>query len=91
MKIIGLLLLLFTAVMSVNAVIITVYDKRAAIRRERRVPEKTLMRVGALFGSFAMFVTMIIIRHKTLHTKFMVGLPLMALAQSAVICLCLIL
>ncbi len=91
MKLVGIGLLLFTAVMSINAVIITVHDKRAAVRRERRVPEKTLMTVGALFGAAAMFLTMLVIRHKTLHAKFMVGLPLMALAPSAVICICLVL
>ena len=91
MKLAGLGLLILTAVMSVNAVLITVYDKRAAKRRERRVPERTLMTVGALFGAAAMFLTMLVVRHKTLHAKFMVGLPLMAIAQGAVITLCLLL
>lgn len=87
MKLIGIGLLILSAVMSVNAVLMTVYDKRAAIRHERRIPEKTLLTAGALFGAAAMFLTMILIRHKTCHSMFMVGLPLMALAQGIVITL----
>ena len=61
--------------MSVIAVIVTCRDKAAAKYRGRRTPESTLMLIGLFFGATAEFVTMLIIRHKTKHVKFMVGLP----------------
>jgi uncharacterized membrane protein YsdA (DUF1294 family) len=35
-------------------------------------------------GSVAMFVTMQLIRHKTKHVKFMLGIPLIIIAQIAI-------
>ena len=52
---------------------------------ELRTPEKTLLVLSALGGSIAMFVTMLIIRHKTKHVKFMLGIPLIILAQAAAV------
>ena len=63
---------------------ITAFDKTAARRGWRRVPERTLFLVAALGGTPAMLLTMYTIRHKTRHLKFMVGLPLLLAAQAAV-------
>lgn len=41
-----------------------------------RVPEKNLFLVALLGGAPGEYVTMRLIRHKTLHKSFMVGLPL---------------
>ena len=69
---------------SLVAVIVTVYDKWAAKHRPRhRTPEKTLHVLAALGGSVAMLLTMLTIRHKTRHPKFMVGIPLILAAQIA--------
>lgn len=68
----------FFIVMSVISVILTVYDKLAAKRKIRRIPEKTLLLSGLLGGAGAMFITMLFIRHKTRHAKFMVLLPLIS-------------
>ncbi len=65
---------------------LTIYDKWAAKHRPRnRIPEKTLLALAGIGGSAAMFLTMLLIRHKTRHAKFMVGLPLIILAQIALI------
>ena len=50
----------------------------------RRVPEKVLFTLGFLGGAFFEYVTMKLIRHKTLHKRFMIGLPLIVLLQVAV-------
>lgn len=71
--------------MSLIASALTVRDKLAAKEGERRIPERTLMLVGAFFGSFAMFATMLVIRHKTKHVKFMLGLPILMLLDGALI------
>ncbi len=78
MEAIGYLTVVF-AVMSIIAVVITVYDKLAAKSARRRVPEKALMLVGFLGGAIAMYAAMQLIRHKTKHKKFMIGLPIMIL------------
>ncbi len=71
------------AFISLVAVIVTVADKIKAKRGKWRVPEATLMGISALGGSVAMLVTMIMIRHKTKHMKFMVGIPIIIALQIA--------
>lgn len=76
------------AVMSLVAVIVTCRDKAAAkLAPKDRTPEATLMLIGFLFGSFAMYITMKLIRHKTKQAKFMVGLPVFMLLHAALIVL----
>lgn len=75
-------LLIYLALISLVSIAVTVYDKIAAKRRpKRRVPEKALMLLGALGGAAAMYAVMLLIRHKTKHTKFMVGLPIIIAVQ----------
>ena len=71
---------------SVIAVALTVYDKFAAKSAPRhRIREATLLTVAALGGAAAMEVTMLLIRHKTRHPKFMVSLPLFILAHAGLL------
>lgn len=71
------------AVFSVLAVLFTVADKLFAKRHKRRIPENTLILVGIFGGAAFEYITMKLIHHKTLHKKFMVGLPLIFLLQLA--------
>ena len=71
------------ALISLIAVIVTVADKIKAKRGKWRVPEATLMGISVFGGSVAMLVTMIMIRHKTKHMKFMVGIPIVIASQIA--------
>lgn len=67
---------------SMVSVVVTCYDKWAATKRPKhRTPEKTLLLLSALGGSVAMYLTMLTIRHKTKHMKFMLGIPGILLAQ----------
>jgi uncharacterized membrane protein YsdA (DUF1294 family) len=75
----------YLAVISVLAVCVTVFDKLSAKAHGRRVPELTLFLLALIGGSAAMYLTMLIIRHKTRHFKFMIGLPLIILIQIALI------
>ena len=75
-------LLIYLALISLVSIAVTVYDKIAAKRRPKhRVPEKALMLLGALGGAAAMYAVMLLIRHKTKHNKFMIGLPIMMAVQ----------
>ena len=72
------------ALISVFSVIFTGYDKYAAKRKpDRRIPEKTLLLLSAVGGSVAMYITMKLIRHKTKHAKFMIGIPIIIVLQAA--------
>ncbi len=68
------------------AVVLTVYDKVIAGGKLRRVPEQTLFLIAVFGGSLAMYLTMLVIRHKTKHKRFMLGLPLIIFLQAALYC-----
>ncbi len=73
---------LYLALISLISVIVTVYDKIAAKKRPRhRIREATLFLLSALGGAIAMLVTMRLVRHKTKHLSFMLGIPLIILLQ----------
>ena len=70
------IVIFYLAAISMLAAILTIVDKYRAKHNGWRIKENTLMLIGALGGSFSMYVTMKIIHHKTLHNKFMIGLPI---------------
>ena len=57
------------------------YDKRAARRKARRVPEKTLFLSALFFGALGGVLAMQFLRHKTQHASFRVFFPLMMAVQ----------
>lgn len=76
------ILLIWGIAVSVLSVVICIYDKIAAKRWPRhRIREFTLLLLSALGGSIAMFITMQLIRHKTKHVKFMLGIPVIIILQ----------
>lgn len=78
--------LIYLATISLISFIVCCYDKIAAKRLPKhRTRESSLLLLSALGGSVAMLTTMLIIRHKTKHAKFMVGIPMIILAQAALI------
>ena len=80
------ILLAYIAVISLISIIVCIYDKKISKKNkvELRIPEKTLLILSALGGSVAMFITMLLIRHKTKHVKFMLGIPVIMILQAAV-------
>ena len=69
---------------SLVSIVVCIYDKIAAKHNPKhRTREATLLLLSALGGSVAMLVTMLIIRHKTKHVKFMVGIPAIIILQVA--------
>ena len=77
----------YIAVISVFSVIMCVYDKVISKKNrvELRVSEKALLVLSALGGSVAMLLTMLLIRHKTKHVKFMLGIPLIIVVQAVIV------
>lgn len=75
------IILIYFCVISLISIVVTVYDKSAAIKGKWRVRESTLILLSVLGGSAAMLITMKAIRHKTKHSKFMVGIPVIIILQ----------
>ncbi len=75
--------LLFFYIFAVNitAVIVTCYDKICAAKGKWRISEFNLLLISLIGGSVGMYITMLLIRHKTRHIKFMVGLPIIIACQ----------
>lgn len=79
------LLLIYFIAISLISVIVCVADKVRAKKGKWRIKESSLFLLSALGGSAAMYITMRLIRHKTLHKRFMIGIPLIIIAQTALL------
>lgn len=74
-------------VISLISVIVCIYDKKISKKGkvELRIPEKVLfLTFPILGGSLAMFVTMLLIRHKTQHWQMKV-IPVITVLQLIVL------
>lgn len=61
---------------------ITVYiDKQKAINHQWRIKESTLFLLSILGGSLGTLLGMYTFHHKTKHTKFTLGIPLIIIIQ----------
>ncbi len=74
----------FLAVSVIGAVV-CIYDKLAAQRGWKRVPERTLFFWALVGGGSGVYLTMLLIRHKTLHRSFMLGIPAIMLLQIVIL------
>ena len=74
--------LIYFAVISLVTLTVTALDKIFAKKKMRRVPEATLLSLALFGGAVSEHITMKAIRHKTLHKKFMVGLPVIIFLQA---------
>lgn len=72
----------YLALISLVSIIVCIYDKIAAKHNPKhRTRERTLLLLSAIGGSVAMLLTMLLIRHKTKHAKFMIGIPVIIVVQ----------
>lgn len=78
-------LIYYLIFINVLSAIVCIADKIKAKHHKRRVSEKTLFVLSFLGGALFMYITMQLIRHKTLHKRFMIGLPLIIVLQIALI------
>ena len=58
-------------------------DKYKARRGQWRISEATLLALAAIGGSIGAWMGMKVWHHKTLHSKFRYGVPIMLLAHIA--------
>lgn len=69
------ILLIYLVLVNLAAFAMYGIDKRKAIKDQWRIPEKTLLLVALLGGSFGAFTGMQVFHHKTKHWKFLLGVP----------------
>ena len=74
----------FIAVSVIGAAV-CLYDKGAAAHGWARVPERTLFFWALVGGGPGVYLTMLLIRHKTLHRSFMIGIPAIMILQIVII------
>ena len=60
-------------------------DKRWSKRHQRRIPEASLLFMGAALGGIGLYAGMKYFRHKTSHSKFLIGAPILILGNVLVI------
>lgn len=82
------IVLIYLAV--INAVTFFMYgvDKWKAKHSKWRTPENTLLLMAVIGGSIGAWLGMKVWHHKTLHKKFRYGIPLILIAQIALLFLC---
>jgi len=80
-------MMLIYYLLAVNVLTFIVYgvDKWKARRGRWRVPEATLMGLGALGGSVGAWMAMQLFRHKTQKKKFRYGVPALFVLQVAAV------
>lgn len=68
---------------AINMVTFLVYglDKWKARHGQWRIPESTLLALAAIGGSVGAWVGMKVWHHKTLHKKFVIGVPVIFILQ----------
>ena len=74
-------LYLYLLIVNAVAFIVMLVDKYKAKKNLWRIPEATLMTLAAIGGSVGALAGMYLVRHKPLHLKFTVGIPIFLFAH----------
>lgn len=71
-------------IMSIIGFLVMGYDKQLAIKGKRRISEQTLFGIALVGGAAGVWSGMYFFRHKTKHTTFQLGIPLLLLVNTYV-------
>ena len=74
-------LLLYFLIINAAGFCLMCADKRRAQKNQWRIRESTLLTVAALGGSPGCLAAMYLVRHKTRHPKFALGIPVILAVQ----------
>ena len=75
--------LIYLLIVNALAFLLMLVDKQKARKKKWRIPESTLMGFAAIGGSIGALLGMYTFRHKTLHKKFSIGIPVILFLQLA--------
>lgn len=79
-------LMLYLLLINAAGLLLMLTDKLRARKNAWRIPESALMTVAAVGGSLGVITGMRLFRHKTLHPKFSIGVPVLLALQIAGLC-----
>ena len=74
-------------ILGINVIVFIIYgiDKLKAKKGKWRIPENTLLLLAIIGGSIGAWLGIKVWHHKTLHKKFKYGIPLIVIAQMAIV------
>lgn len=75
----------YLIVINLVSFIMMFLDKRNAQKHKWRIPERRLFLYALLFGGIGIWFGMYILRHKTKHKKFVIGIPAIMAVQFTII------
>lgn len=74
-------LLIYLLIINALSFLLMLIDKQKARKKRWRIRESTLLGISAIGGSVGGLMGLYLLRHKTLHKRFSVGIPLMFTAH----------
>lgn len=72
---------IYLIIVNAAAFLLMLADKRKAKKKQWRIPEKVLFGSAIIGGSIGAILGMYTFRHKTKHTTFTVGMPIILALQ----------
>ena len=79
-------LMIYLLIMNLLGFSAMAVDKSRARQQRWRIPEKALFLLSLLGGSIGTLFGMYFCHHKTRHWYFVIGMPLILIAQIALVC-----
>ena len=76
---------IYLILINATGLLLMLTDKRRAKRGAWRIPEATLIGIAWAGGSIGAIAGMYLVRHKTRHPQFFIGLPVILFLQIAFI------
>ena len=70
-------LFIYLCIINALSFLLMLIDKQKAKKNRWRIPERTLLGVCAIGGSVGGLLGVFLLRHKTLHKRFSIGIPVM--------------
>ena len=77
--------MLYFMIINLVGFVMMCVDKQLAIHHKNRVPERVLFLIAIIGGSVGSILGMYAFRHKTKHLSFVIGMPVILLAQIIVL------
>lgn len=74
-------LLVYLLIINALGFLLMLIDKYKARKNLWRIPEATLLSVAVIGGSLGSLIGMYLVRHKTKHLKFTIGVPVILAVQ----------
>ena len=80
-----IIFIVYLIIINIVAFALMGIDKRKAIKKKYRIPEKVLFMSALLLGSIGANLGMKVFRHKTKHLTFVIGMPAIFVIQVLIV------